>query len=580
LKDQKKVKRSHRGAIRTRITLLFLIIVLALTSILTFVLYRQTSALVTREAADEASHTAEQAVQIIDTDGFVKLETIKDENSDPYIKMRSELEHIRAVSGAKFVFTMRKTEDGKFMYVVDGSTMDGYSHLGDTEESNPQYEKAWSGEPYTDSGIHHEEGWGTLLSSYYPIKNDAGTVIGILGVDYDVEDIYGELNNFKVTCYTLILVFGVIILISGLILSNSISKPIINAAEYSKTLAELDLTSEVPLEMLNRKDELGDLAKALSSITQSFRDMIGKIHNHSEQLAASAQKFAAASQESATAAEEVTRSVEEISKGASEQAQNTEKGALEAIELGKIVDEDVGYAQNINRVTGKVTEVVQEGLAEIQKLSEITNENNLANKAINDVILQTNDSAGKISEASNFIASISEQTNLLALNAAIEAARAGESGRGFAVVADEIRKLSEQSASSVQTIEGIVSELQTNVQNAVDTMKRISEITKEQTESVVRNQHKYKLVEEAMEESQKAIIKLNSAGQQMAGMKNDILETLQNLSSIAQENSAGTEEVTASMEEQAASMKEMASVSENLSQLAQDLQNAVAQFNI
>lgn len=72
----------------------------------------------------------------------------------------------------------------------------------------------------------------------------------------------------------------------------------------------------------------------------------------------------------------------------------------------------------------------------------------------------------------------------------------------------------------------------------------------------------------------------NVSGQEMESMKNEILDTLENLSAIAEENSAATEEVTASLEEQTASIEEMASASEGLSNLAQNLQSIIMKFKI
>src|SRR5690606_33235105 len=99
---------------------------------------------------------------------------------------------------------------------------------------------------------------------------------------------------------------------------------------------------------------------------------------------------------------------------------------------------------------------------------------------VHDIILRTNDSAKKISQASQVIANIAGQTNLLALNAAIEAARAGEAGRGFSVVAEEIRKLAEESENSTKIIDEIVEDLQQNAANAVDMVEKVSMIVAEQ----------------------------------------------------------------------------------------------------
>lgn len=69
-----------------------------------------------------------------------------------------------------------------------------------------------------------------------------------------------------------------------------------------------------------------------------------------------------------------------------------------------------------------------------------------------------------INQISVFIKEIADETKMLGLNAAIEAARAGEAGRGFGVVAEEIRKLSEQSKSTVPKIK----EFTDNIKNTVD----------------------------------------------------------------------------------------------------------------
>lgn len=116
----------------------------------------------------------------------------------------------------------------------------------------------------------------------------------------------------------------------------------------------------------------------------------------------------------------------------------------------------------------KMSVDLETGLSQIaltvEQLAKSASDIHTNGQALNDKIAEIHDLTRKIDELSLFIKKISEETNMLGLNAAIEAARAGESGRGFGVVAQEIRKLSEQSKSTVPQIKQITDRIKTAVE--------------------------------------------------------------------------------------------------------------------
>lgn len=419
----------------------------------------------------------------------------------------------------------------------------------------------------------------TVLDVVYPATIN-GEHVGAFSIGYSMNNIEASIQKNIIVAVTSAIIAFVIL---GLVLyrsSNDAVKVIDKLKEQMGFMAASDFSKEMPQDLLEQADEFGEISQAVDSMQNAVKDVIRNVMGASQQLASSSQQLTATSQQSAVAADEVATVIEEIAKGASNQAKETEQGVQAITQLGDLVMQNKDDIQELNQSTERVNMLKDQGLEILRDLVEKTQVNSQSSKEVQEIIVNTNESAERIASASEMIKNIADQTNLLALNAAIEAARAGDSGRGFSVVADEIGKLAAQSSQFTGEISTIIQDLTDKTSSGVATMHELEQIVDSQSESVEMTSNKFDGITEAIEEMQQLIYRVSESSDDMASKKEDIISIIEQLSAISEENAAGTQEASASVEEQTAAMGEIAYSSEELAKIAEELNARVDQFRI
>lgn len=388
-----------------------------------------------------------------------------------------------------------------------------------------------------------------------------------------------KLSLIFIITSTIFIVLGSLI---AIILSRKFAKPITIISDEILRLSEYDLSrnQSVINTFTKSQDEIGDISKAVISLQTNLTELIKRISNTAQQVAASSQELTATTENSAASAEEITKVINEIASGANSQANETTKGSEEVEILGEIVENDSILMKKLNESLDDVNNLKDEGFVLLKDLSDKTQVTKLSSEDIAKVILETNESTNNIVNASSMIKSIAEQTNLLALNAAIEAARAGEAGRGFAVVADEIRKLAEQSNSFANKIDSIIKDLSQKTKNAVSDIKKVQEVVTEQSYSLDNTNNKFEGIAKSIENMQKVILDFNLSSQEIVKKKNQITEIINSLASISVENASGTEKAANSVEDTSSAIMQIAEASNLLANLAEELQEQVLRFKL
>lgn len=351
-------------------------------------------------------------------------------------------------------------------------------------------------------------------------------------------------------------------------------------AKVLNSVAGGKLNNQMDQEFIKRKDEIGIISQAVVKLQTQMLDIMSGIQDDSKTLQDVSQNLTKETNTSRINMERVEKAIEEIALGAENQATDTQNVTENIITMGNMIEDTTNEIDHLNLNAKNIKE---RGEIAMTTLKELQGINNNAKIAVKDIFAQTNatnDSAQRIREAIEIITEIAEETNLLSLNASIEAARAGEQGRGFAVVASQIQKLAEQSNESARQIEGIVGVLISDSEKAVTTMNEVNDIIEKQNEQVLDTD---KHVEEVILEVEKAIEAIGEIANKTESInnaRNNVVETVQNLSAIAEENAASTEETSASVTELGEVIRVIAKNVENIEEVAEKMNESISIFEV
>lgn len=381
-----------------------------------------------------------------------------------------------------------------------------------------------------------------------------------------------------ITLLIIVIAAALVLSISiGLLMTRLITKPI---KDIQALFAETEQGDFTVKGTYQSKDELGLLTSSFNKMVGGVRSIIETVGETSHQVASSSQELSASADESTKASEYISTTIQELAVGSDQQVESVENSRTVIMGMTEFAGRISSNAEKAAATADQTAKMSLEGTKAIDKVSTQM-------KSINETVVSLSEAFKHLTERSNeigniteVITSIAEQTNLLALNAAIEAARAGEQGKGFAVVADEVRKLAEQSGRSAEQITRLITIIQNDTKQTMNSVISATGEVKEGLVVVHEAGGAFQKIENSITEVVTQINDVTNLVKNLTAGASEIETAISGVKEVAETAAGGTQTVSAATQEQLASMEEIAAASQILAQNAEELQHLIQKFKI
>lgn len=436
-----------------------------------------------------------------------------------------------------------------------------------------------NGEEYFSHAVSID---GTIFYGYYtPVYQDGtASPIGMIFIGANKQKKDATVHRIIYTMIACTVSLMVLCIIISVFYSGSISRSLKKSIGVVQAVAAGNLKTSIDKHLLKKDDEVGDLSRAILQLQQEMTQSLESIADNSKAVLAASGALEGTARNTTSSIREVENAVTSIAQSASLQAQISGTASDNVAEMGKRIEQTSLEMEEMKSGASAMKEAEEKNADTIRKLLDSNDEVQTLIREIATQTSQTNESAQKIKEATDIIASIADETSLLSLNASIEAARAGENGKGFAVVADQIQKLATQSNESSQRIDEIIHQLIADSDKTVETMGKVIETISAQTEHMQQTEAMTQEVMEKIDSSLTSLSVIENSVMYLDQSRNEIIKTVTELSDIAKQNAATTQEVCATVNVVTEGFSQVEGSTEGLKSIADGLEISVEHFNV
>ncbi len=417
---------------------------------------------------------------------------------------------------------------------------------------------------------------------YQQEKNEGGRkeIVGMIFLGTPQETISDIVN--KSVLQLMVVIIAGIVLTAAIVffLIRRIVSALNRSMFFLDDISKGNLNISIEDELLQRKDEIGNLGRNIERLKKELRNIVEGIKESSDNFHEESESLQKISEEVYHVMKEVDSSTQEIAKSCTEQAEGASHASQNVTEMGEMIKYNGSEIIKINDIVEQMKAVSENARIQFKELNDVMGNVKESIYFLSEQTNLTEESVKKIGSATELITSIASQTNLLSLNASIEAARAGENGKGFAVVASEIQQLSIQSNTAAGKIKEIVEDLNKNASYTLDKVGDMKSVIVRQEDNIMRVSESFKDVHMGIDETVKGIEDIINKAEELENTRENTVAIVQSSAALSEENTASIEEIMASIGIIYENAEDMSNNAKVLNQLSQQMKEKIGVFNI
>ena len=323
---------------------------------------------------------------------------------------------------------------------------------------------------------------------------------------------------------------------------------ILKLLDEMSALADGDLTVESEV-----TDQItGAIADSVNYAVIEMRDLVSQINRASIEVA---KESASAVDSAQSVSQSNAQQAEDISSAAQLMEQVTSSMRAMSEQANKSAEMATDSINAANQGTAAVRDTIR-GMEDMREQIQDTSKR----------IKRLGESSQRIGDIVALIDDIAEQTNILSLNAAIQASMAGEAGRGFAVVSDEVQTLAERSTEATKKIAALVTTIQNDTNDAVLSMEKATQQVVAGTKIADTASNALTDIESVSQNLSSLVDEISKGSNEQADVVTSVTEQVSNVSKSSVETSLKSQESANSIAK--------------LLELAKELESSVSRFKL